>query len=172
MSDKIPALTFQWDGEAFYPANRGMARKCDKHYVVGQLYSLVEDQGHSTPSRNHYFAELDEARQNLSDADTARFPTRDHLRKWALVQTGYRDEVSHVCASKAEAVRLAAFIRPMDTYAVVIPSEAVVLVLTAKSQSKKAMGAKVFQESKTAVLQRVSDLIGVDTAALKEAAAA
>src|SRR3546814_9642927 len=59
-----------------------------------------------------------------------RFATPDHLRRWALIRAGYRDERSIVCASKAEAQRLAAFIKPMDDYAVVLVSEAVVKVCT------------------------------------------
>jgi len=40
-----------------------------------------------------------------------------------------------------EAQRIAAFIKPMDTYAMVIVNECVVTVYTAKSQSLKAMAS-------------------------------
>ena len=65
-------------------------------------------------------------------------------------------------ATAAEAVRVASFIKPMDDYAVVVPKGATVSVFTAKSQSMKAQGRKDFQESKTRVLDLLSDMIGVD----------
>jgi len=165
-----PPITFFWTGDEFVPTTKQASRKCDEHYVVGERYQLVEHHERSQRSHNHFFAELTEVFDNLPEDQTDRFASPDHLRRWALIQTGYRDERSIVCASKAEAKRVAAFIKPIDTYAVVIAREAVVLVLTAKSQSKKAMGAKVFQESKTAVLDLVSSLIGVDTETLSKAA--
>ena len=65
-------------------------------------------------------------------------------------------------ASKAEAVRVASFIRPLDTYAVIVPREATVVVMTAKSQSYKAMGRVEFQRSKEAVLDKLAAMIGVE----------
>jgi hypothetical protein len=74
------------------------------------------------------------------------FPTAEVLRKKMLIRAGYADERSIVCASKAEAQRVAAFVKPMDEYAVVTVREAVVRVYTAQSQSIKAMGAKPFPD--------------------------
>ena len=87
------------------------------------------------------------------------------MRKWALIRTGFRDERSIVCASKAEAERVAAFVKPMDDFAIVIAHEASVLVYTAKSQSMKAMGAKEFQRSKEAVLDYCQGMIDARAAA-------
>ncbi len=88
-----------------------------------------------------------------------------------LVKCGYADERTVVCASKAEAERVAAFIKPMDNYAVVIFHEAVVKVYTAQSQSLKAMGKREFQESKEAVLAAIDRLLGVEPGATARAAA-
>lgn len=65
-----------------------------------------------------------------------------------------------VCSSKAEAQRIAAFMRPIDEYAIIIASEAAVRVFTAESQSHKAMGAERFQQSKQAVLEFIDELLG------------
>jgi hypothetical protein len=54
----------------------------------------------------------------------------------------------------------------MDEYAVVATSEAAVRVYTAKSQNTRAMGRKVFQESKDAVLAVLADMLGVEKAQL------
>jgi len=133
----------------------------DREYVVGENYLLVPHNDRSQNTHNHYFAALAEAWSNLPEDLALDYPTPGHLRKRALIRAGYADERSICCASKAEALRVAAFIRPMDDYAVVTVSEAVVSVFTAKSQSKRAMGAKAFQESKEKVLDTVAAMIGV-----------
>lgn len=169
MSGAIPPVLFMWDGEAMRPANPKLA---DRHFVIGEAYPLIVNEERSTNSHSHYFAALNEAWKNLPEAEAERWPTVEHLRKYALIRAGFRDERSIVCASKAEAQRMAAFVKPMDEYAIVATSEAVVRVYTAKSQSMRAMGKADFQASKDAVLTIVSQLIGVTPEALGQARAA
>ena len=71
-------------------------------------------------------------------------------------------------ANKAEAQRIASFVRPLDEFAVVTVREATVAVYTAKSQSARAMGRATFQKSKTDVLDALSEMIGVTTPQLQE----
>jgi hypothetical protein len=163
-----PPLPCQWDGEAFRPLPR-FARIADKHYVVGETYSLVTHEERSEASHRHYYAALHEVWQNLPDPWATMFPTSEHMRKHALIKAGYCDQRSIACASKAEAQRVAGFIRPMDEYAVVIASEAVVTVYTAKSQSYRAMGRKDFYASKEAVLGWCASLIGTTADELQRA---
>lgn len=156
-------ILLQYDGDGiFIPCSQFHARSADKHYVVGERYRMVEQHERSDVSHNHYFASIKNGFDNLPDDLHEDFPTTEHLRKKALIRKGYCDERSIVCASKAEALRLASFIRPMDDYAVVTARESVVRVWTAKSQSKKAMGAAEFQQSKQDVLDFIDDLLGVD----------
>lgn len=156
-------LIFEWDGEAMVPLPR-FARRCDAEYVVHQHYRLAVVEDRSAKSHSHYFASLDEAWLNLPEEYGDRWPSSEHLRKWALIQAGYRDERTFVAASKAEALRLATFLRPMDEYAVIVVRESVVVVLTAQSQSLKAMGRKEFGESKRKVLDIVWNLSGLSHA--------
>lgn len=132
----------------------------------GEIVTLERREGRSASSHNHYFAMIGEAWNNLPEHLADRYPTAEHLRKEALIRAGYRDERSIVCASKAEALRVGAFIRPMDEFAIVAVSEAVVRVFTAKSQSAKAMGKADFQASKEKVLAILADMIGVAPKAL------
>lgn len=164
-------LHYTWDGESFAPLPR-FARLADKQFVVGEQYRLEVCEERSRASHNFFFASISEAWKNLPDDLAERFQTPDHLRKFALIKSGYHDERSVVCASKAEAQRIAAFIKPIDDYAIVVVNEATVRFFTAKSQSMKAMGKKDFAASKTAVLDVVSAMIGVDTKALDGARAA
>jgi hypothetical protein len=113
-------------------------------------------------SHRHFFAAVYDAWLNLPEKEAERFASADHLRKYALIRAGFRDERTLTCASKAEALRVAAFVKPMDDYAIVAVSEAVVRVYTAKSQNLRAMGRKVFAESKDAVLEVLAGMIEVD----------
>jgi len=149
-----------WDGEAFVPMPR-FAKLCDKEFTIGENYPLVVHEDRSQASHRQYFASIHEAWLNLPMDLAERYPTDEHLRKYALVRCGYADERSIVCSSKAEAQRIGAFIKPMDQYAVVVIRDCVVKVFTPQSQSMKAMGKKEFQDSKTKVLDFVASLIGV-----------
>ena len=162
-------ITFCWDGEAMVPRSR-FAKLCDKQFVVGMDYPLVVEEPRSAASHRHYFAQVHDLWRNLPEHLTEDFPSSEHLRKYALIKAGYCDKRSIVCASKAEAQRVGAFIKPLDEYALVIVTEAVVTVYTAQSQSTRAMGAKVFQQSKDAVFDFIARLIGVDVETAKRQA--
>ena len=161
-------LQYQGEGE-FKPSNKRQANECDKRFVVGEIYPLDVDYGRSTVSHNHEFAFVKTAWDNLpehySAALFAQSPT--HLRRYALIMTGWCDTSTQVCASNAEAMRTAAFIRPMDEYSVVVVNGVTVNRMVAKSQSRKAMGGKVFQQSKQAVMDYLEDLIGVPKGSLE-----
>ena len=108
---------------------------------------------------------------SFRNPDTGPFASAEHLRKAALIKAGYRDERSVVCGSAAAAERVAAFVRPLDDFALVSVSGASVVVLTAKSQRVRAMGKAQFEASKEAVLNAVAELVGTTTAELTRAAA-
>jgi hypothetical protein len=164
MADIAPML-FDWDGESLVPRHPKIA---DKHYVVGESYRMAPYEDRSMRSHRFYFASINEAWKNLPEDLAERFATPDALRKFALIKAGYRDERSIAASSKAEALRVAAFVRPMDEYAVVTVSDALVTVFTAKSQSTRAMGKKAFGESKERVLDIVSAMIGTSKQALQQ----
>lgn len=166
-----PPIPMQWDGEHFAPASPRWAALCDQHFVVGQVYPLEVREERSPASHRGYFAAINEAHQNLSEEQTARWPTPDHLRRFALIKTGYADERSVVCPTEAVARRMAAFMRPLDSYAVIECAGCVVRAWTAKSQSMRAMDKATFQRSKTAVLEYAASLIGTTAERLSSHAA-
>ncbi|UHC16034.1 hypothetical protein LRS73_26745 [Methylobacterium currus] len=159
MSALLP-VEFIWTGDAMQPLGR-FRGLCDRQFVIGERYILVEQEERSSKSHAHYFACVRDGWSNLPEHLANRFPTPDHLRKWALIRAGFRDEQTFVASSKAEAIRVAAFLRPVDDTAVVRVKDSVVLRWTAKSQSKRAMGHEDFQRSKDAVLAVIDDLIGI-----------
>ena len=154
-------VQFQWDGEAMVPANRFWAGVCDKQFVVGERYTLAEHHERSGNSHRHYFAEVKTAWDNLPEDQAERFPTPEHLRAYALIKTGWHDKADFVASSKAEALRMAAFLRPIDEYSIVLVKDNIVSRFTAKSQAYRAMNKKDFQASKDAVLDYVSGLCGI-----------
>jgi hypothetical protein len=155
-------LPFIWTGDSFQPVNRHWARKCDERFVVGQSYTLDEIHVRSNATHAHYFATLHDIWQSLPEGLSEQYPTDEHLRKYALIRTGFCTMKQHVCSSKAEAVRLAAAIGPYDPYQVVVVKDSVVTAYNAISQDYRSMDKKTFAESKEKVLDWCSALIGVE----------
>lgn len=153
-------VTFTWDGEVMKPLPH-LTKLCDRQFVVGENYRLEVVQHRSAESHRHYFAAINEAWNNLPEVHEGRWPTPDHLRKWALIKSGFRNEVTYIAGSKAEAQRFASFTRSLDEYAVIHVTDRMVAIYTAKSQSLKSMTAKEFQASKQAVLDALAEMIGV-----------
>ena len=159
---------YVWDGVVMRPLP-GFATRVAERFAVGEVVSLEPAEVRSSPSHRHYFACIREAWVNLAERVAARFPTEEHLRKHALIKAGYCDERSIVCTSNAEARRIAAFIQPIDDYAIVTVDGRVIVQFTAKSQSAAAMSKAQFQASKEAVLNILAEMLGVDPAALLQA---
>lgn len=153
-----PALLWRWDGRVMVPQSPKLAAK---DFKAGESYRLAEEHERSQASHRAYFAAVNQAHANLPDDLLEDLPTPEHLRKVALIKCGFADERSIVCASKAEAIRIAAFVRPMDSYAIVATQGTVVKVWTAHSQNMRAMDRAVFQDSKQKVLDYCARLIGV-----------
>lgn len=160
---------FRYDGEAMVPLR---PKAADRDFVVGEVYRLEIVEERSAASHRHYFASINEAWQNLPEEAADRFATPEDLRKFALIKTGFHDSRSIVASSKAEASRIAAFIRGGSDFTIVVVNGSTITEYRAKSQSLRAMGKQEFQASKDAVLGYISDLIGVKPSELEQARAA
>jgi hypothetical protein len=147
-----PPLPLVYEGDGVFRAPPRFKGVCAEHFGQGEVITFVAHEERSLKSHGHYFAVLHEIWLNLPEDLSDRWINEDQFRKHALIATGHRDERSIVCASKAEAQRVAAFLKPMDEYAVVLVREAVITVYTAKSQSMRAMGKEAFAKSKDDVL--------------------
>lgn len=146
------------------------ARVCDRQFVVGETYTLVAHEERSAASHRHYFACIRDAWMNLPDHIAVEFSTPESLRKRALIDAGFYDERRLVASSPAEARKIAAFLKPLDDFAVVSVAGNVVIERKAKSQSVRSMGKKTFSESKDAVLNVLANMIGVSPDELGRAA--
>lgn len=166
-----PLPPMRWTGEALEPLP-AFAKRADAALVVGQVYRLQEIEDRSPATHRHFFAAVANAHANLPEHLVERFPTPDHLRKFALIKSGFCDQRTFVAGSKAEALRLAAFIRPIDSYAVVTVTDRTVTQYTAHSQSQAAMGKARFAQSKDAVFDVLADMLGTDPTTLQRSEAA
>ncbi len=157
----MPApLTYRWDGDAMIPLVHCRA-KANEQFVVGQAYRMTEYEERSLATHNHEFAWLHEKWLNLPEALAPLYPSEEHLRKRALIQAGYYTETAIDAGSNAAALRVAAAVRALDEFALVIVQGAYVLVRRAKSQSRRAMKKDEFQASKTAIMEIIDEMIGL-----------
>lgn len=158
-----------WDGEAFRPVSPYMARVADRQFARGEVLHLIDQGERSSRSHQHFFASVHEAWANLPPLMAERFPSSDHLRRYALIKAGFCNSHSLPCGSPAAARRAASFVRPLDEFSLVTVEGSVLHVFTAKSQSYKAMGKADFQRSKDEVLRVIAEMIGVAKQELSDA---
>ncbi len=165
-------MFFQWTGAAMQPLGR-FARLAAESFTAGEQYRMEAVEARSWITHAHQFAWLHDAWLNLPEICAVEpwAQSSEHLRKYALIQTGHCNTQTWVCPSKAEAARWAANMRPEDEYSVVIAQGTEVIRYTAKSQSRKSMGAKEFQASKSAILDFIAGLLKVAPAELEGSAA-
>lgn len=167
----IPCVWHEAD-KCFHPIPRAVNVAC-VHYGDGEVVTLAPVEERSEVSHRHEFAWLREAWLSLPEALADEYASPEHLRKRALIAAGWCDVRDYACASRAEAQRLAATLRgELDDYTVVVVRDSVVRVCRAKSQARNKMNAADFQASKTAVLEHVAGLLGVDPQSLQRARAA
>jgi len=158
MTDRIPALDFDWDGEVMRPRSSAAA---DRHYTVGEVYSLSPYADRSMASHNHEFAWLHTAWMNLPETLSGLYPSSEHLRKRALIDAGYYNEQIVDAGTHAAALRVAAAFRSREEFTLVIVRGPAVVIREAQSQSKRMMGRDAFQQSKTAIMEVIANMLGV-----------
>jgi hypothetical protein len=156
-------LTYRWDGEAMRPLPR-QAKEADKRFVIGELYELDEARQRSHKSHCHQFAFLTEAWRNLPERydNEPWAQSAETLRKHALIISKFCTVEAFSCATRAEAERWARVLRTGEEYCIVTIDGCTIHRFRAESQSRRSMGAKRFQDSKTALLNFLDDLLRVE----------
>lgn len=152
-------LTYVWSNGALYPLRRFTAEAA-RRFTAGAVYMMEEVQGRSRISHDHEFAWLNDAWLSLPESLADQYPTAEHLRKRALVAAGYYHETIVDAGTNAAALRVAAYMRNKDEFAVVVVRGPLAVERTPKSQSLRAMGKADFQASKTAIMEVVAELLG------------
>lgn len=155
-----------WQGDSFTPASARWQKEADKLFTIGERYLISTAEERSATSHRHYFAAINEAWMNLPESLAEEYPNAEKLRKHALIKAGYADSQTFACSSRAEALRLQTWLRPIDEFSIIRCAGATVTRYTAQSQSMKAMGKERFQQSKEAVLEVIAGMIGTTAATL------
>lgn len=168
MSERSPIQCI-WDGRAFTPVSDYWIRRAAKDYGEGEVIRMVELPDRSSASHNHFFASVESAWSSLPPLMAERFPSAEHLRKYALIKAGYCYSDSITCPSHADAMRVMAFAKARDEFSLVTVNKNVVTRYTAKSQNFRAMGKIEFQASKDGVLQVIADMLEVSKSELSSA---
>lgn len=157
MADELlKTMLWRWtDDGVMAPVGRYASQKLlDATFTVGETYLLSPFEQRSKASHAHYFAQLADLFANLPEDFDEDVPSVEHMRKWALIRTGWRNTRTIACSSHAKAMKLAAWIRPLDDegYSIVVVDGSTVHHMTAQTQAHRAMGKAAFQKSKDDVL--------------------
>lgn len=160
-------ITFEWDGEVMVPLKK-FVQRCNEEYVVGYKYNLEEINERSERSHNQQFGWLTDAWRTLPEHLMDAYPTPLALRKKCLIEAGFYDETIIDAGTEDAAIRCAAVIRDIDTFALVIVRDCFVIRRTAKSQSRRAMKKDEFQASKSALMQVVADILDITVEQLQK----
>lgn len=150
-----------WERGVMRPISPFWARRAERQWTVGEVYAITDNPERSSKAHAFYFASVGNAWKSLPDHMAERFPSADHLRRYALIKSGFCDTQSMPCGTHAAAMRFAAFVRPIDEFALVTVTGSVMNVFRAKSQSMRAMGRDEFNRSKDTVLAVLADMIEV-----------
>lgn len=166
----------RWNGEALTPVGPYGLSAARELMDPGDTVIVEVDHPRSPATHNHQFAEIADAWRHLPEALQQKpwAANPDTLRKYALIVTGFRNTYQIDCGKKAAADRVGAALEAAEAgkhgYAIAQVNGPVVTVWTPQSQSMRAMGAKEFQRSKSAVLAWIAEQIGVTPEQLAGAA--
>lgn len=160
MSSESP-VELVWTGEVFRPTAPYWVRRADKQFARGEVLSMAHRAQRSSKSHNHLFAAVEDTWRMLPPLMAERFNSPESLRKYALIKSGHCFSDSITCPSHADALRVAAFVRGNDEFAIVTVQKNVVTRYTAKSMSHTAMSKEEFRKAKDDVMDVLSKLLGV-----------
>jgi hypothetical protein len=158
----------RWDGEQFVPLPF-FKKRLARELKAGIVIDLVETNARSVVSHRHYFACINEAWNNLPEAEQEHFPTPDELRKWCLTYTSFCDVKHYQAGSNAEALRLARILKETQDYCRTEIDGRTVRCFTPHSQSYGKMNNRTFQASKDAVFDVLARKLSVTVEELEEA---
>lgn len=122
----------------------------------------------STQHHKRYFAALNQAFANFPEGVEKRWPTVEHFRAWALVETHWCNEKEIDCISEKHAMALATFSRSEAPFArikiVVSPvtkKKTLVFIWVPMSQDYASMDKDTFKKSSDDVLDLAAAFVKV-----------
>jgi hypothetical protein len=154
-------LIYMGDGD-FRASSPYHIRRCQQLYGQGELVTVEAIAERSMASHRQYFAEVGDLWETLPETLAGDFPSADHLRKFALIKSGYCKQRRLVLPTHEEAEEAALMVNELDSYALCEVTGRTLTVWVARSQSLKAMGREEFEKSKVDTLDVTRKMIGPD----------
>jgi hypothetical protein len=145
---------------AFEPHKRFLSM-LREHYEIGADVALEEIVQRSGASHRHFFATIKEAWNNLAEEHTEDFPTAEHLRARAMIESGYCTITDEIFDSHEDAQKAGRWIRKRSPYAVIKINGNVMRVFDAESlamHGPNAMRKERFEQCKRDVLDWIAPL--------------
>lgn len=162
------AVVCVWTPEGTFVPLPRFRRLCDEQFAVHEEVPLIRFENRNMSQHRGYFAQVNECFKNLPHEYDGQYPSAEHLRSWALVQTGYCTETDYPMDSEKAARRLAIDLRRMNPYSIIKVSGAVVKHFEPESQATRSMGKEKFEASCRAVLELLISMVGAKPAELRK----
>ena len=156
-------VRMKWLNGTLVPASRDSHAALENMLENGKNYDVNVVLPTTQKSRGHFFCSLAEAFSNLPEAVRLDIPSVEHLRKRALIHTGWAHKFVIPCSSGKGLKNLWRLMRETDEYVVCIEKPDNVLeVYKARSMSSREMQRTEFQRCKDDVLKYAWGLVGID----------
>ena len=161
MRDLRP-LTFTWTGRAMVPKPTALPLAVNQ-FTPGEEYRLTVEAERNWAFHRAFMATVHEAWTNLPEALAPHFPTADRLRYWALIRCNFADEKTLTLETDTDAELFASFMLSdaRDNQHVERIGRTV-KIWTAWTMAGSAMSKQEFNDAAQAVMEFLSDLIGVN----------
>ncbi len=153
-------FAYRWTGDSFEPLVH-FRKRCDEVFAIGEVHWLVPHEARSPQSHKHAFAWIRNAWALLPEEIAPLYPTPEHFRKKAMIEAGFFSEEIIDAGTVGAATRVAAYVAAKDQFQYVLVQGRFVIIRTAESQSYSSMKNARFQETKSAIMQVIADLIGI-----------
>jgi len=134
----------------------------------GEEYPIEVREHRSSKSHAFFFTSVNAAWRNLRGETAEILSTPNHLRGWALVQSGWHDQHIVEAPSKDDAMKMAMFARALardegyvEIKVIKHDGQWFVRSRTPRSQSRASMNKEEFQKSSRDVLDVLSGAIEV-----------
>lgn len=167
---RLRGVIFTWTDEGVMKPLGRFMNLCQRQYVIGEEYALGPVEEVLPRERGAIFAETKRAWKNLDHEFDGKFPSLEHLRKWALIEVGYYTQSETVLSTAKDAKNMALQARKLDDYARISVVENVVIIRTAKSISGAALKREEFKIVKKAVIDLLASMANTTAADLSKEA--
>lgn len=163
-------LRARWRDGTLIPLDK-FQPDCRRFFVHDGIYVVEADRPEHIAANKAYHAEIRTLWSNLPETLDVHYPKPEHLRKRALIKTGYYTANYVTLETEEEARVVQSIMKPLDEFSVVIRRNNVVRVYRPRSQRLRReeddavrMDADELKQSRKDVLDFCRALVSVSAA--------